>query len=93
MEMFLLFGKPIAIYRIAMITPAQIRAARTLVGWQQSDLAAAAGVSIATIKNVERGASDPRLSTVNAIERALLASGIIFIDPDGQGGVGVRLNK
>jgi predicted transcriptional regulator len=88
-----LSGKSDAIYRIAMITAAQIRAARTLLGWQQLDLAAAAGVSIATVKNIERGASDPRLSTVNAIERALLAAGIIFIDPDDQGGAGVRLIK
>lgn len=63
-----------------MITPAQIRAARALLGWHQSDLAKAAGVSLNTLNNLERDAVDARSSTVNAIQRALEQAGIEFIE-------------
>jgi DNA-binding XRE family transcriptional regulator len=53
-----------------VITPAQVRAARALIGWTQVDLAQASGVSEITIKNLERGATDPRIGTMNSIERA-----------------------
>lgn len=75
-----------------MITPAQIRAARALVSLKQDELAAAASVSLATLNNIERGVSDPRSSTLLAIQRALEASGVIFIPENGEG-PGVRLRK
>lgn len=56
-------------------------------------LAAASGVSLPVIKRFESG-SDPRASTVNAIERALVAGGIVLIDEGAAspgGGQGVRL--
>jgi ribosome-binding protein aMBF1 (putative translation factor) len=34
-------------------TAAQIRAARQLLGWKQTDLAAASGLKLIVIKNVE----------------------------------------
>jgi predicted transcriptional regulator len=59
----------------------------------QKTLAEAAGVGVLVIKRFERG-SDPRASTVNAIERVLVDAGVILID-DGAvsagGGAGVRL--
>src|SRR5690242_4201809 len=58
-------------YRAGMTTPAQIRAARALLGWKQAELAAKAGISTNTLNNIERGVADPKLSTVNAIRRAL----------------------
>lgn len=79
-------------YRGDVVTPAQIRAARALLGWTQTDLARASKVSAIAIKNIERGQSDPRTSTMNAIERALDGAGVIFVD-DGDtrpGGPGVR---
>lgn len=84
-----------AAYPAAMITPAQIRAARALVGWKQSDLAAASGVSEISIKNIERGATDPRASTLNAIQRAFETGGVLFLDPgvNREGGAGVRLRS
>lgn len=82
-----------AIYPAAMITGAQIRAARALIGWKQSDLAAASGVSEISIKNIERGVTDPRASTLAAMQGAFEAAGVIFLDPGDtrNGGHGVRL--
>lgn len=76
-----------------MITPAQIRAARALIGWKQTDLAAASGVSEMSVKNIERGATDPRASTLRALEAALERAGVVFLDPghNRDGGAGVRL--
>ncbi|MDH5412131.1 MAG: helix-turn-helix transcriptional regulator, partial [Alphaproteobacteria bacterium] len=58
------------------ITPRQIRAARAMLDVKQRDLAAAAGISLATLNNIERGVADPRSSTLAAIERALKDAGI-----------------
>lgn len=77
----------------ADIEAAQIRAARALLGWKQIDLAKAAELSDMSIKNIERGTTDPRTSTIRAIRAALEQAGVIFLEP-GQtpdGGPGVRL--
>jgi transcriptional regulator with XRE-family HTH domain len=77
-----------------VLTPAQIRAARALLGWRQLDLARASGISEISIKNIERGATDPRRSTLLAIQTALERAGVEFIDqsqPSAGGGEGVRL--
>ena len=65
-----------------MISPAQIRAARALLSVKQSELAAAAGISLATLNNIERGIADPRSSTLEAIERALREAGV-EVEEDG----------
>jgi transcriptional regulator with XRE-family HTH domain len=82
-----------AVYEADMITPAQIRAARAIIGWKQTDLAAASGVSEMSIKNIERGATDPRASTLLALQTALEVAGVIFMDAgvNRDGGAGVRL--
>jgi transcriptional regulator with XRE-family HTH domain len=81
-----------AAYAGAMITPAQIRAARAMLGWKQSDLAAKSGISEISVKNIERGATDPRASTLGALEKAFGDAGVIFLDPGvtRDGGAGVR---
>ncbi|MEQ8604110.1 MAG: helix-turn-helix transcriptional regulator [Marivibrio sp.] len=66
-----------------MITAAQIRAGRALINAKQSELAKAAGVSLATLNNIERGVGDPRVSTLEAIERALAGAGV-EVEQDGQ---------
>ncbi len=73
--------------------PSQIRAARALVGWSQSELAEAVGVSTMTIKRAE-GSGKPSVSveTEQQILRALEDQGVIFIAENG-GGPGVRLAK
>jgi transcriptional regulator with XRE-family HTH domain len=83
-----------AINDAAMIVPAQIRAARALLGWKQTDLATHSGVSVMSIKNIERGATDPRASTLTALQSALERGGVIFLETGStrDGGQGVRLN-
>lgn len=44
-----------------MLTIEQVRAARGLLGWSQSDLAKRAGLSLPTVKRVEAG-TGPRVS-------------------------------
>lgn len=62
------------------ITARQIRAARAMLEIKQRDLAQAAGISLATLNNIERGVADPRSSTLAAIERALNTVGIDVSD-------------
>lgn len=64
------------------ITPRQIRAARAMLEIKQRDLARAAGISLATLNNIERGVADPRSSTLAAIERTLKEAGI-EVEEDG----------
>ncbi|WP_082549502.1 helix-turn-helix transcriptional regulator [Mesorhizobium sp. Root552] len=73
-----------------MLTPQQIRAARGLLNWSQRELAEASGVALQSIKNIETGKTDPRLSTATALRHTLESKGVIFIDQNG-GGPGVRL--
>lgn len=82
-------------YDAAMISPEQIRAARQLIGWKQTDLADASGVSEISVKNIERGATDARGSTLAKIERAFREAGVIFLSEGDtrDGGPGVRLRK
>jgi transcriptional regulator with XRE-family HTH domain len=71
----------------------QLRAARALLGWSQSQLAKEAGMSLPTVKRVEREGG-PRVSedAHQRLQRALEAGGVEFIDENG-GGPGVRLRK
>jgi predicted transcriptional regulator len=75
-----------------MITPRQIRAARALLGWSQQRLADKAIVSLNALSRLEKGGVDSRLSTVLAIQKALVKAGIEFLDAD-QKGEGVRLRS
>jgi len=78
-----------------MLYVEQIRAARSLLGWNQIALAKKSGVGISTIKRIETGAGLVRSSTSSAwrIQKALEKAGIIFIDSDDLTGPGVRLSK
>lgn len=79
-------------YCRAMMTPAQCRAARALLDWSQQQLAEAARIGNATIRNFESGKSSPQNATLDVLRRAFEAAGVIFIDENGQG-PGVRLRK
>jgi transcriptional regulator with XRE-family HTH domain len=76
-----------------MISSAQLRAARSLLGNSQTDLAERAGVSVPTLKRAE-GASAIRaaVDSMEAIQRALESAGVEFI-PENGGGIGVRPRK
>lgn len=75
---------------LPMILKEQIRAARAMLNIKQSELAAKAGVSLATLNNIERGA-DSRVSTLQKIETALEKEGIEFFgDTNGQPGIRLK---
>jgi transcriptional regulator with XRE-family HTH domain len=65
------------------ITAEQIRAARALLNWKQSDLAEKSGLSLPSINNIERQIGSPRLSTLETIRNALQGAGIEFIGSNG----------
>jgi transcriptional regulator with XRE-family HTH domain len=75
-----------------MITSAQCRAGRALIGWSRDQLADASKVALRTIVDFERDAREPREVTLDAIQRALEAAGVIFVAENGVG-PGVRLTK
>jgi transcriptional regulator with XRE-family HTH domain len=73
------------------IVQVQCWAARAGSGWTVTDLARAAGVSETAVRMFERGGLR-KATTVEAIQRALENSGVIFIDAN-DGGPGARLRK
>jgi len=81
-----------------MITAAQLRAARALLGIDQRQLAETAGLSVPTIQRMEasegviRGNVDSLMKLIGALETA----GIVLIGEGAAspgGGRGVRLKK
>ncbi len=72
--------------------PAQVRAARGLLGWSQSQLAETSGVGLSTIRRME-GSDGPLRGTAGnvwKVQQALEDASVIFIDADDEG-PGVRL--
>ncbi len=65
------------------ITTAQIRGARGILDWSQSDLSERTGISATSIGSIENGQSTPRASTLDAIRKAFERNGIEFIGLDG----------
>jgi transcriptional regulator with XRE-family HTH domain len=78
-----------------MLSTPQIRAARSLLGWRQEDLAQAAQVAISTVRRIEaqKGTAMGYVSTLLRIQEAFEQAGVHFIDDDESGGIGVRLKK
>jgi predicted transcriptional regulator len=81
-----------------MITAAQMRAARALLGLDQKQLAELSGVSLPTIQRMEasegnvRGVVDTLTKVIEAFERA----GVVLIGddvPSTGGGRGVRFKE
>ena len=81
-----------------MMTAAQLRAARALLGIDQKELAELSGVSVPTIQRMEasqgnvRGVVDSLMKVVEALDRA----GITLIGdntPSTSGGRGVRFKE
>lgn len=78
-----------------MIDASQIRAARAMLRMEQTELAKAAGVSVETIKRMEKATGVPRVQqdTLRTVKRALERAGILFLDNEENksGGRGLRL--
>lgn len=75
-----------------MLTASQCRAARSLLDWTQQELADAARIGVATIRQFEGGATEPRHATLAILRQALELAGIEFIEENGTG-EGVRFRK
>jgi predicted transcriptional regulator len=65
-------AQPLAV----MITPAQCRAARALLGWPREWLASESSVSSGTIAEFEKGGRAPRYATLVTLRRALEKAGV-----------------
>ena len=76
-----------------VISVEQLRAARGLLGWSQTDLASRAGLSLPTVKRLE-GGFGPKVSDEARLQlrEALEAAGIELVEENG-GGAGVRFRK
>lgn len=77
------------------MTSAQMRAARAMLDWSQAKLAEEAGVSVETIKRLERmqGALEAtKVATLEAIRKCLVGAGIEFTNGD-EPGVKLRAKK
>jgi transcriptional regulator with XRE-family HTH domain len=74
-------------------TGRQIAAARELLGIDQKELAAAAGISAPTLRRMELSTGIPGgiLNNLLAVQRALEDAGVVFTGADKDGGAGVRL--
>jgi transcriptional regulator with XRE-family HTH domain len=80
-----------------MITGAQTRAARALLGWSRAELAERSSLSHSSIQRVEAidGISSMRADNLFRLQRAFERAGIIFLGPgeNRSGGAGVRLRR
>lgn len=74
-----------------MITKEQTRAARSILDISQTDLAKLAFVGLSTVIDFEKGHRKPYKRNIEAIQSALEAKGVIFVDADDNYGVGVRM--
>lgn len=67
-----------------IVDGAQIRAGRALVGWHQTELAAAAGVHWNSVLALEKmgpispGKRESRKATISRVERALEEAGVVI---------------
>ena len=77
-----------------LITGRQLKAARALVGWEQTDLAKKSGVAISTVRRMEGfdGEVGARTSTLSLVQKALERAGVEFLN-DERPGVRMRARK
>ena len=70
-----------------MISGAQVRAARALLGWTAKDLAQKANVGISTVQRIENAEGTPNVHAANlaAIQSALEAAGVEFTNGEEPG--------
>lgn len=73
-----------------MLSSQQIRAARSLLGWSRRELAIVAGISQGTIKAIEQGTTDVRLSTLRKLAQTFTAHDIKFVAEGDWTGVAIK---
>lgn len=69
---------------LAVLSPAQCRAARAYLGWTVRDLTEKANASVSTIGDFERGDRVPTVRTLRALRLAFETAGIAFVFSDGR---------
>jgi transcriptional regulator with XRE-family HTH domain len=72
------------------ITGQQVKAARLLLGWTQSELGGQTGLSKATIGHFETGKRPPPVLSVSVIKQVLESAGVEFTVSVGAPGVNLR---
>lgn len=77
---------------LSRFEPAQCRAARGLLNWNQEHLAHQAGVSRSTVREFEAGHHELHRSTQTLLVRAIEDAGVLLIEA-GEAGCGVRMAK
>jgi transcriptional regulator with XRE-family HTH domain len=78
---------------INQMSPSQCRAARGLLKWTQPRLAEASGIGLSTINRYENETRPPRQAAISKLQSTFEAAGVFFLFADGDGGIGVRLEK
>lgn len=78
---------------VSIMTPLQMKLARTALGLGVRELAAAAGIAPSTVQRFESGKGDMHSRTLDRVQQVLEESGVIFISADAAGGPGVRLRS
>jgi transcriptional regulator with XRE-family HTH domain len=73
-----------------MISATQCRMARAALRWTVRELADKARINHNTVIRFENEKHDANEVTVLAMRQAFEAAGLLFIDADDNGGVGVR---
>ena len=73
-----------------MLSAQQIRAGRGLLGWSRRDLSIVAGISQGTIKAIEQGTTDARLSTLRKLAQTFTAHGVEFVAEGSRTGVLIK---
>ena len=70
-----------------LVLTCQIRAARALIGWEQTNLAREAGIGISTVRRLEgiQGRISAHVDTVEKIRAAFERAGVEFIGPSSPG--------
>ena len=76
----------------ARINPGQVKAARQLLGWWQSDLAKMVRVSEKSSRAFESGELSEMSLDLDLVREVLESAGVIFVEENGEG-PGVRLRK
>jgi transcriptional regulator with XRE-family HTH domain len=72
--------------------PAVLRMARAALGWSQADFSLVAKVSVRTVKALELGQTDPKLSTLKRVANVLRFHGV-HLWRDGAGAVGITVEE
>lgn len=76
-----------------IITPLQIKLARTAVGLGVRELAGKAGIAPSTVQRFESERGDMQSRTLHKVQQTLEEAGVIFIPADDAAGPGIRLKK